>query len=273
MGENTLRDTNPVLAEEFDPTINDGLRPEEIHGRSRHDYNWRCAEKHLFPATIAKREAGQACPQCEPVNTRMLNSEEFDWLWDSWDEPFTPLAEVSANETGLHRWKCPLNHAYEASPSNRVYNRTGCPICANRVLLAGFNDFATRYPQLAAEWDFTRNTATLPTEYFPGCHFKADWICPQGHRYRARLVNRTSKGSGCGRCEGRAKVFADFDEWMSLWDGARNGDLEPTTISASSADPVRLLCQYGHRFERSPAQLRRGRRCTMCPGGRVPAAK
>ena len=35
--------------------------------------------------------------------------------------------------------------------------KTACPFCSHKKLLSGYNDLATTYPQIAAEWDYEKN--------------------------------------------------------------------------------------------------------------------
>ena len=59
-------------------------------------------------------------------------------------------------------WKCKHGHEWEASVKSRTINGTGCPYCSHNKVLAGFNDLASQYPDIAAEWS-DRNLPLLPT--------------------------------------------------------------------------------------------------------------
>jgi hypothetical protein len=68
-------------------------------------------------------------------------------------------------------WKCSKGHVWYA----RIYsitNGNGCPICANDILLTGYNDLATVNPKLALEadgWD--------PSQVLSGTNKKLNWKC------------------------------------------------------------------------------------------------
>ena len=67
-------------------------------------------------------------------------------------------------------------------------------MCANKKLLVGFNDLATRYPELALEadgWD--------PTTIISG-HTKKKWKCAKGHRWASDVLSRTGRDIGCPSC-------------------------------------------------------------------------
>ena len=56
---------------------------------------------------------------------------------------------------GSHKkviWKCKHGHEWEASVKSRTMNGTGCPYCSHNKVMKGFNDLASQYPEVAAEW-------------------------------------------------------------------------------------------------------------------------
>ena len=75
---------------------------------------------------------------------------------------------------------------------------SGCPCCANRVVVAGINDLSTTHPKLAEEWDYEKNDKK-PTDVVAGSHLYAWWICKDGHSWKAQIKSR-AKGTGCPKC-------------------------------------------------------------------------
>ena len=79
--------------------------------------------------------------------------------------------------------------------------KSGCPICANKEVLVGYNDLQTLYPSIAKEWHPSKNGKITPNQIVPGTHQKYWWLCPFGHEYEASPENRTKlKGTGCPIC-------------------------------------------------------------------------
>ncbi|WP_418608199.1 zinc-ribbon domain-containing protein [Georgenia sp. SUBG003] len=74
---------------------------------------------------------------------------------------------VTAGSGRKAYWQCPREHAFEAVIVKRV-SGSGCPICANRKVLAGFNDLATRHPEIAADWHPTKNAPLAPVDVVAG---------------------------------------------------------------------------------------------------------
>ena len=93
------------------------------------------------------------------------------------------------------------------SPHLRTYQGSGCPFCSNNRVLAGFNDLASKNPEVAGEafgWD--------PTTVQAQSGSRRKFQCGQGHIWTARISDRTAKGAGCPSC---AKT--GFDPNKSGW--------------------------------------------------------
>lgn len=92
-------------------------------------------------------------------------------------------------------WKCKNGHEYEASINQRTRKERGegCPYCANKKLLPGFNDLKTVCPEVAVEWHPFRNGNFRPEDVFASCGKKVWWICSKGHEYQQSLNARVKK--------------------------------------------------------------------------------
>lgn len=100
-------------------------------------------------------------------------------------------------------WLCPkCGYEYPAAPSKRTReNPTGCPVCANRVIIPGINDLATLRPDLTCEWHPSKNGNLKPTEIAPNYSKKVWWKCAAcGHEYPKTPNKRVSAGQGCTEC-------------------------------------------------------------------------
>ena len=95
-------------------------------------------------------------------------------------------------------WICSKGHEWPASIRLRS-NGTGCPVCANRCVVKGENDMASIHPELASEWNYSKNTPLSPEEVSCGSDKKVWWKCSLGHEWEAKIYSR-SEGSGCPQC-------------------------------------------------------------------------
>lgn len=130
-----------------------------------------------------------------------------EWDLDK-NKPLTPN-DVSYGSNRKVWWKCAeCGYSWEAKIANRSFGR-GCPCCANKVVVAGINDLATRNPELAQEWHPTRNGDLTPDMVMLGTAQKVWWLCPNGHEYVASVLHR-GHGTNCPICNsGRQTSFAE----------------------------------------------------------------
>ena len=168
---------------------------EDLHGGSNLKRTWGCSLGHRWEATVVSRaRAGTGCPYCS--NSRLLVgfndlATRFPDLAaeaHGWDP-----AAVVAGTDGLE-WRCRTGHIWTATVTARLAG-SGCRVCANQELLAGYNDLATLDPDLAAQADGWDPSAVAPTS-----KQKLPWIGPCGHRWRAVVGNRYSNSAGCPTC-------------------------------------------------------------------------
>ena len=106
--------------------------------------------------------------------------------------------DVTKGSDKIIWWMCEKGHEWEATVSSRIRGR-GCPYCANKRILKGFNDLETVNPTLSEEWHPTKNEKS-PDEVIPGSSKKAWWKCKVcGHEWSAVISSRNS-GVGCPEC-------------------------------------------------------------------------
>ena len=67
---------------------------------------------------------------------------------DGWD----PTREFRYDKV-LRNWLGHCGHKWSARIDSRTKNKSGCPICLNMVLLKGYNDLETLFPEIAVEAD------------------------------------------------------------------------------------------------------------------------
>ena len=133
-------------------------------------------------------------------------------------------------------WICSKGHIWKRSPKSRVnttnHKPHGCPYCDNKLVWPGFNDLATKAPQIAAEWDYACNMDT-PQDVTYAVPKVRSFICPKcGNSYKARISDRTLKGTGCNICTkgGNKKILPGYNDLATkypciarYWDAQRNG--------------------------------------------------
>ena len=211
-GINDLATTHPELARQWHPAKNGSLTPHDVMAGTRRKVWWRCDRGHEWQAAVSSRAVGTGCPVCAG-KTAIPGENDLASLFPAiaaqWHptrnggltpEKLTPYSNKKA------WWLCPLGHEYTAAVAARITDRSGCPYCAGRKVLPGFNDLATLEPKVAAQWHPTLNGALTPEQVTTGSHKKVWWECPNGHNWKAVIYSRAGPGSrkcGCPVCAGR----------------------------------------------------------------------
>ena len=133
------------------------------------------------------------------------HQEELLEQWDPANLPATPQ-NVTYGTRDEYWWQCEKGHRWQAPVKSRTSGR-GCPYCTTRRLQPGVNDFATRFPDIAAQWDTERNGSLRPDQVTVGSGKRVWWRCEAGHVWKAKVYSRTGKmHTGCPVCAGVAKT-------------------------------------------------------------------
>lgn len=274
-GYNDLATKAPELVKEWHPTKNGRLRPTDVTLHSGKEVWWflpyddPVTGKHFdfeWLAKINNRAHGRGCPyisgqavwpgyndlatispkltrEWHPTKNRELtpsttNCGTHDKVWWqlAYDDP----------ETGKH-----FVFEWRGGVRERV-NGVNCPYLSGQAVWPGYNDLATKSPELAKEWHPTRNGDLTPDDvtlysskkvwwYLPyddpktGKHFDFEWEC---------TVDNRARGEGCPYLSGKA-VYPGYNdlktknpELAKEWHPTRNGDLTPTDVLCGSDKKV-----------------------------------
>lgn len=275
-GYNDLCTTNSDIAFEWHPTKNGDLLPSMVSAGTAKKVWWICPVcKKSYQTAIYHRTNGKGCPYC---SSRIIESGVNDLaslnptLATEWN--FEKNGDLLPSMVSFHSgrnvwWKCSLGHEWQATVANRVKDR-GCPYCAGKKVLLGFNDLTTTNPILALEWHPTKNEDLLPTMVTSGSHKKVWWICKDGHEWKTEIVNRTTANTGCPYCSGKKvlsgvnDLFSKKPKLASEWHPTMNGDLLPIMVSANSHKKVWWLCKNGHEWQAEIANRNAGNGCPIC---------
>ena len=177
--------------------------------------------------------------------------------------------EVTIKSSKKLSWKCPKydDHFWEAT----VYSRTppqnsGCPICANKLLLKGFNDLATVKPEISKEadgWD--------PSEYLPNAGDRKLWKCSLGHTWESTIDARSK--SGCPYCSNK-KVLIGFNDLKTKFPEIAKEAYgwDPKTVVAGSSKKKKWRCNKNHPYWEAVVNSRTGSQKAGCPycAGKLP---
>ena len=211
--ENSILFSNPEIAKEWNYARNGSLKPENLSASSGKKVWWQCSKGHEWQAMIANRNKGHGCPYCaglyvikgendlQTVNPSLAKEWSFEKNGNLKPE------DVTASSGKKVWWKCEKGHEWETAISNR-HRGTGCPYCSGNKVLKEYNDLQTVNPTLAAEFDISKNSGSIPEEYFPKSGKIVWWLCSQcGHSWATQIIKRAN-GQGCPKCAGEKRKSA-----------------------------------------------------------------
>ena len=280
-GFNDLQTLNPKLSREWDFEKNT-IVPSQVTPGSEKKVWWKCAKGHSWKTQINVRNRGGGCPYCtgrlllpgfNDLQTRRPDLLE-EWDYEKNVLPPTQFAVGTVKEVW---WKCRKGHSWKAPVNRRGSKRKdrsgirGCPYCASKKVLPGFNDLNTLNPKLSDEWDYEKNTLT-PSQVTVASGKSVWWRCRKGHSWEAQIASRSVSGNNCPYCSGQ-KVLKDFNDLGTVnpkladeWDAVKNV-LTPSQVTAGSGKSVWWKCSKGHSWRAVVADRHsNGSRCPYCLG-------
>lgn len=257
-GENDLESQYPDIAKEWNFERNESLLPGEVTTKSNRSVWWRCEKGHEFKAVVASRTMNRtACPYCTNhkvlagFNDLTTTHPEIAAQWHPEKNIIMPT-EIHAGTGRKVWWICSEGHEYQSTIYSRTGLHTGCPICANKVILPEENSLAAQLPKIAKEWHPTKNGTATPFSVGAASNSSVWWRCAQGHEWKSKIVDRTIKNSACPICINR-KVLIGFNDLATThpkiaqqWHPTMNGALTPEMFTYGSTRRVWWRCDLNH---------------------------
>jgi hypothetical protein len=257
-GKTDLRTMFPNIADQWDEVKNGNLTPEDVQPASGKKVWWVCSLGHSWQAVISSRTAGKGCPYCagrkvlpgfndlQTVNPELTSQWNYEKNGTLFPTAVTGMSHRKVWWTGV------CGHVWRAKIANRS-NGNGCPYCAGRMVLEGFNDAKSNCPELMMEWDYEKNQI-LPEQVTAGSQKEIWWKCDRGHSWEAKLTDRRN-GNGCPYCSNRRVLRGENDfasmhpELLQEWDYQKNGDVCPDCVTYQSRKKVWWICVKGHSWK------------------------
>jgi hypothetical protein len=255
-GVNDLKSTHPRIAKEayeWDPT--------KILAGTDKKLGWKCKKGHIWYIRVASRTSkNSGCPYC--ANQKVLPGfndlatikPKIALQAAGWDP-----SKVSIGSSKKVKWKCIYGHLFIAPINARKSINSGCPICSNKIILAGFNDLATTDPDIAKEsygWE--------PVKYGRGSNLKMEWKCQKGHIYKTQIIKRTQRLNGCPYCSSH-QVRKGFNDLVTTNPSVAKSAYgwDPSTVSQGSGKKQDWICSKGH-ITKSVVSQKKENQCPVC---------
>jgi hypothetical protein len=267
------------VAAEIHPALNPGVASTSISRGSNTKIWWICELGHEYQTTPSHRSRGQGCPFCSGKralagwNDLATKHPDLVREWHPTRNDALEPSQVTPGSAKRAWWIDSFGHEWQSQINNRVHG-TGCPICANQVVLPGYNDLLTTLPDLERWWHPTKN-AMSASEVSAYSGRSAWWQCEHGHEWEATIRNRAN-GNGCPVCAGQL-VVAELNsmavtrpDLAAEFHPAKNGTLTPHNLFAGTGKKLWWLCSLGHEWQTTGnSRDVGGTGCPTCAGQRI----
>ena len=145
------------------------------------------------------------------------------------------------------------------------------------------DSLATKYKDIASEWNYNKNGSLKPTQIKPKSNKKVWWVCSKcGYEWQTSPAHRISDGTGCPKClvlsgsgagrhiviEGINDLKSKYPFIASEWDSDKNKEigLDLDNISTKSNKSVWWKCsRCGHSYkDKVVYRTTRNHGCPFC---------
>ena len=285
--EKSLAYLYPEVAMEWHPTKNGEMTPYDITPGSTKKIWWLGVCGHEWEVSpngrIRVGRTIRGCPYCSGnkvlvgYNDLSTTNPQLAKEWHPTKNNGLLPQDVTAGSERKVWWTDSLNHEWEAAIKDRNKGN-GCPYCARKMLLRGFNDLATTHPNLAKEWHPTKNASLRPCDIISGTHKKVWWMCAEKHEWQATCNSRADSDTGCPKCskingakkknasqiKKHGSIVDTNPELATEWHPIKNGKKKPENYLAGSEQKVWWLGRCGHEWEAMIRDRNHGIGCPIC---------
>ena len=233
---------------------------------------WKCEKGHEWQTSVNHRNKGSNCPYCanqkvlKGYNDLATTNPELakEWNYEK-NYPLKPTEVIEGSSKKVW-WKCEKGHEWQVALFDRKKGN-GCPYCANRKLLVGYNDLVTTNPELAKEWNYEKNDCG-PETVQKFTNKKVWWKCEKGHEWQQSPSIRAT-GTGCPYCASQ-KLLVGYNDLATTnprlakeWNYEKN-NFGPEDVMAHSNKKVWWKCEKGHEWQADLNSRGSGVNCPMC---------
>jgi len=231
--ERSLSSRFPEVAATLHPDRNHGVTGWDLFPFGRDPVWWVCEVGHTYESSPSDRvgayrrtppgderdTGGSGCPVCrgrevaeDGSNSLATVHPEIAAHWHRERNGDRTPADVTVGTNSVVWWRCLIgsDHEWEQAVSVLVSNflkrprgseAIGCPFCRG-LRVSDTNSLAMLYPKVVTEWHPDLNGDLNAEDFTYGSGIKVWWQCPRvaEHVWRAKIVDRTVKTSGCPDC-------------------------------------------------------------------------
>lgn len=280
--ENCLATTHPEIAKQWDYTKNGNITPEMVVYGSNKEFGFICDKGHKWDAVVCERTINKHnCPFC--ANQKVCKDNclatmypEIAKQWDyAKNGDITPEMVIPGSNK-IFGFICDKGHKWDARLSKRTKSKQNCPICANKKVYQD-NCLATTHPEIASEWDYSKNGNLSPSEFTAGSGEIVNWKCNCcGHEWKSPIVVRKN-GKNCSNCEKIKQMLKPKENSLEethphlakQW--SNKNFLKPNQVTAGSNKEIIWQCDKVKEHEWTEIICNRVKRsnCPFCSNQKV----
>lgn len=275
--KNSLQDKCPQITKFWNIEKNGKLTPKQISFSSIKPIHLKCSKNHEWVSNARNFIKSPRCPICSGerilagFNDLGTTHPELKEIWSTKNSK--DISNYSYGSNVSVWWKChTCGGEYEMKITEKANKKFGCPYCNNRKLFKGYNDLATKYPQLAQEWSSINKKN--PEDFLPCSKEIVYWECSKKHIYKASILARTTKGKVCPYCSNKQvlKGFNDLESCNPIltkeFDIEKNNML-PDQVVYGGKKEYWWKCNIGHSYKAPISQKILGQGCPICSSHRL----
>jgi hypothetical protein len=286
MARKPLSETHPELVAEWHPTLNPDLTPDKVSAGSHKRIWWLGKCGHTWDSDLSSRTYSKSgCPFCSGKsvlaghNDLATTHPELAAEWHPTKNGDLTPDKKSAGSNDLVWWFGKCGHEWKTWIAGRAIHKTGCSVCGGKIVLAGFNDLESKYPEISAEWHPTKNGQITPDKVFAKSGETYWWLGKCGHEWKSKVLSRTANSTGCGYCSGNNLEIGKSDlntlrpDLAIEFHPTKNEPLTPQSIFAKSDRVIWWLGKCGHEWRASVKHRNNSEsKCPFCSNKKLLAS-
>ena len=259
----SLAETHPEIAQQWHPTLNGDLTPEDVTPGSNKKVWWKCdkGDDHEWVASIYSRK-NSGCTICSGRKVVKSNciATTHNYLVKEWHPTKNGILNPENCSISTHVkiwWKCKLNprHIWQALPSYRSKGY-GCRICKYPKPGIGFVDLPENSiwytnKKVLAFWDYESNSDINPKQISINYKKKVWWKCKNKDSHKIfKTPLQFVNNSECDVCNSVAEnlhlyKYNPIEKHLKL-----------NAIHNGSNKKIKWRCKHNHVFSKSPSSLK-----------------
>ena len=283
----TLRDVNPIAAEQWEYVKNGELTPDNVSAKSGRLVSFICSDNsnHRWEAKVYQRtKEGRNidCPYCDErkvlrgetdLFTKCPIAKEY-WDYEANGE-LDPNQLLYISNKKVH-FKCKRGHTFIRHVRDFI-KTPGCRKCDKYE-----NSIKFTHPNIVRMWDYEKNKPDIPSNHLKTSSKKVYWKCPKcGYSWQCKVVARTVSKGLCPACEvgsafmtGVNDLATKHKNLLKYWD-YDNNVVSPSEVHLHDIRKFNWLCpdcNYSwsataiSRYVKKKGEVRKLRNCPSCEG-------